>query len=179
MLKLKLQYSGHLMWKADSLEKTLMLERLRARGEGGDRGWDDWMTSLIQWTWILANSGRWWRTGKPGVLQFMGWQRVGHDWETELNWTDAEAKAAKLCWPDAKSQIIGKDPDAGKDWGQEEKGVIEDEMVGWHHWLSGHEFEQTLGVSKGQGSLACCSPWGCKKRDMTERLNNNKTWQIQ
>ena len=83
MLKLKLQYSGHLMWKADSLEKTLMLERLRARGEGGDRGWDDWMTSLIQWTWILANSGRWWRTGKPGVLQFMGWQRVGHDWTTE------------------------------------------------------------------------------------------------
>ena len=62
----------------------------------------------------------------------------------------------------------------GKDGGQKEKGVTENEMVGWHHQLSGHEFEQTLGVSEGQGSLACCSPWGHKELDMTERLNNNK-----
>ena len=63
--------------------------------------------------------------------------------------------------------------DAGKDWGQEEKGVTGDEMVGWHHRVNGHEFEQTPGDSKGQGSLACCSPWGCKGLDMTLRLNNN------
>ena len=86
--------------------------------------------------------------------------------------TDAEAEAPILWSPDVKSQPIGKDPDAGKDWGQEEKGVIEDEMVGWHHWLSGHEFEQTLGDSEGQGSLARCSLWGGKESDMTEWQNN-------
>jgi len=64
-----------------------------------------------------------------------------------------------------------KDPDAGKDWGQEEKGMTEDEIVGWHHRLNGHEFEQTLGVGDIQGGLACCSPWGWKGSDMTERLN--------
>ena len=75
--------------------------------------------------------------------------------------TDAEAP---ILWPpDVKSWLIGKDPDAGKDWGQEEKGTTEDEMVGWHHWLNGREFKQTLGDSGGQGSLARCSPWGCKE----------------
>ena len=73
-----------------------------------------------------------------------------------------------------KELIIGKDPDAGRDWGQEEKGMTEDEMVGWHHQLNGHEFEQVLGDGEGQGSLACCSPWDGKELDMTERLNNNK-----
>jgi len=72
---------------------------------------------------------------------------------------DAEAEAPVLWPPDAKHQPTGKDPDAGKDWGQEEKEVTEDEMVGWHHWFNGHEFEQTLGDSEGQGSLACCSLW--------------------
>ena len=70
-------------------------------------------------------------------------------------------------------QFIGKDPDAGKDWGWEEKGATEDEIVGWHHWINGYEFEQTLGDIEGQGSLACCSPWGRRESDMTERLNNN------
>ena len=79
--------------------------------------------------------------------------------------TDAEAP---IFWPpDARNQLIGKDPDAGKDWGQDEKGAKEDEMAGWHHRLNGHEFEQTLGDSKGQGSLACCSQWGHKELDMT------------
>ena len=88
MLKLKLQYFGHLMWKADSLEKTLMLGWLGAGGEGDDdRGWDGWMASLTRWTWVWVNSGSWWWTGRPGMLRFMGSQRVGHDWETELNWT--------------------------------------------------------------------------------------------
>ena len=68
--------------------------------------------------------------------------------------------------------LIGKDSDARKDWRQEEKGTIEDEVVGWHHWLKGHEFEQALGVGDGQGSLACCSPWGCKESDTTEQLSN-------
>ena len=87
--------------------------------------------------------------------------------------TDAEASV--LWSPDAKSLLIGKDPDAGKDWRQEEKGVTENEMVGWHHWLNGYEFEQTRGDSEGQGSLACCSPWGQKESDTTERLSKGKT----
>jgi len=85
--------------------------------------------------------------------------------------TDAEAETPVL-WPShVKSWLIGKDPDAGKDWRQEEKGTTEDEMAGWHHRLDGHEFEWTLGVGDGQGGLACCDSWGCKESDMTERLN--------
>ena len=67
--------------------------------------------------------------------------------------------------------LVGEEPDAGKDWRQKEKGMTEDEMVGWHHWLNGHEFEQTPGVGDGHGSLACCSLWGCKELDTTEQLN--------
>ena len=86
MLKLKLQYFGHLTRRPDLLEKILMLAGLKARGDRDDRGWDDWMASLTQWTWVWANSGRRWRTGKPHVLQSMGSKRAGHDWVTELNW---------------------------------------------------------------------------------------------
>ena len=86
--------------------------------------------------------------------------------------TDAEAP---ILWPpDAKSRLIRKDPDAGKDWRQEEKGMTEDEMVGWHHRLNGHEFEQAPGDGEGQGSLACCSPWGRKESDTTEWLKNGR-----
>ena len=85
--------------------------------------------------------------------------------------TDAEAETPKLWPPDAKSWLIGKDHDAGKDWRQEEKGMTEDEMVGWHHQLHGHEFEQAPGVGDGQGSLAYCSPWGHKDMDTNEWLN--------
>ena len=88
--------------------------------------------------------------------------------------TDAEVEVPIL-WPfDAKSLIVGKDPDAGKDWGHEEKGATKDETVGRHHQLNGDEFEQTLGDSEGQGSLACYSPWGRKESDTTKQLNNNK-----
>ena len=81
--------------------------------------------------------------------------------------TNAEAP---ILWsPDVKNWLIGKDPDAEKDW-RREKGTTEDEMVGWHHWLDGHEFKQALGVGNGQGSLVCCSPWGHKESDMTEWL---------
>ena len=79
--------------------------------------------------------------------------------------TDAEAEAPILWTPDVKSWLIGKDPDAGKDGGQEEKGTTEDEMVGWHHRLDGREFEQALGVGDGQGGLACSSSWGHKESD--------------
>ena len=85
--------------------------------------------------------------------------------------TDAEAKAPILWPPDVKNWLIRKDPDAGKDWRQEEKGTTEDEMVAWHHWLNGHEFEQALGVGDGQGSLACCSPWGLKELNIIEWLS--------
>ena len=83
--------------------------------------------------------------------------------------TNVETEAPILWPPDAKNQLIGKDSDAGKDWGQEEKGTTEDEMVGWHHRLNGHEFGQAPGVGDGQGGLACCSPWG---HDWVTELNS-------
>ena len=84
--------------------------------------------------------------------------------------TDAEAEIPML-WPsDVKNWLVWKDSDSAKDWSQEEKGMTEDEMAEWHHWLSGHEFEQTPGVGEGQGSLACCTPWSHKESDTTERL---------
>ena len=85
--------------------------------------------------------------------------------------TDVEAETPILWLPDAKSWLIWKDPDAGKDWGQEEKGMTEDEMVGWHHQLDGHGFGWTQGVGDGLGGLVCCSSWGCKESDTTEQLN--------
>ena len=99
--------------------------------------------------------------------------------------TDAEAETPILWPPDAKNCLIWKDPDAGKDWRQE-KGMTEDEIVGWHHWLDGHEFEQALGGGDGQWSLVCCIPWGRKEWNMTEGLNwteetrpsfQNHTWE--
>ena len=87
MLKMKMeQYFGHLMQRANSLEKPWCWERLKAGGEGGGRGWDGWKASPIQRTWVWANCRRWWRTGKHGVLQFMGLKRVGQDWGTEQKW---------------------------------------------------------------------------------------------
>ena len=86
--------------------------------------------------------------------------------------TDAEAPI--LGPPDAKNELLGKDPDAGKDWRQK-KGTTKDEMVGWHHWLNGHEFEQAPGVGDGQGGLACCNPQGHKESFMTELLNDNNS----
>ena len=83
---------AHILWPPDVeswlIEKTLMLGRIEGRGDGADRGWDGWMASPTQWTWVWVDSGCWWWTGRPGVLQFMGSQRVRHDWATELNWTE-------------------------------------------------------------------------------------------
>ena len=131
--------------------------------------------------------------GEPVGLPFMGSHRVGHDWSDlaaaavdckevkpvkprgNQSWlfigrTDAEAETLIHWSPDGKSQLIGKDPDAGKDcrW---EKGTTENQMVGWHHQLDGHEFEQALGAGDGQGSLAWCSPWGCKELDTIDWVN--------
>ena len=85
--------------------------------------------------------------------------------------TDAEAETPVLWPPHVKSWLIGKDPDAGRDWEQEEKGTTEDETAGWHHWLDAHAFGWTPGVGDGQGGLACCDSWGRRESDMTERLN--------
>ena len=95
-----------------------------------------------------------------------------HPW-IFIGGTDAETEAPIL-WPhDANRWLTAKGPDGGKDWRQKEKGMTEDEMVGWHHWLvNGHEFEQALGDGKGQGTLVFCSPWGHKESDRTEWLNN-------
>ena len=92
-------------------------------------------------------------------------------WRIFIGRTDTAAETPILWPPGAKTWLIGKDPDAGKDWSQEEKGMTEDEMIGWHHQFDGHEFEQTLGVGEGQESLMCCSPWGCKELYTTEWLN--------
>ena len=196
-------------------------ERLKAKREAGGRGWNGLIASLTQWTWIWANSGRWWRTEEPSMLQSMGLQRAGHNLATERqvhfnphfkyvygicvclttqgrweqaclllftlhydrplvipkgnqSWifigrTDAEAPTL---WPPDPKHWLRKDPDAGKDEGrQEEKGMTEDEMVGWHHQLDGHESEQAPGVGDGQGGLVCCRSWGRGESDTTERLN--------
>ena len=87
--------------------------------------------------------------------------------------TDVEAETPILWPPNAKNWLIGKDPDAGIDWRQEEKPVTVDEMVGWHHWLNGHEFEQSLGDSEGQGSQVYCRPWGHKESDTTSQLSTH------
>ena len=85
--------------------------------------------------------------------------------------TDVEAETPILWLPDVKSWLIGKDSDAGRDWGQEEKGTTEEEMIGWNHWLNGYEFGWTLGVGDGQGNLVCCGSWSHKESDTTKRLN--------
>ena len=150
------------------------------------------MASLTQWTWVWADSGSWWWTGRLGVLQFMGSQRVGHDWVTELSWTvfwrrvnnqtflglldnGSELTLISILWPpDAKNWLIGKDSDAGQDWRQEEKGTTEDEMVGWHHdsmeswvWASSGSWWWTgkPGVLQSMGSQRVGHDWATELTD--------------
>ena len=101
MLKLKLQHFGHLMWRVDSLEKTLMLWKIEGKRRRGRQRTRWWMPSLTQRTWVWVSSRSWWWTGRPGVLQSMGSQRVGHNWATELNWTSAPFLFTHFCplWP--------------------------------------------------------------------------------
>ena len=96
---------------------------------------------------------------------------IGNQSWIHIGRTDAEAEIPILWPPHSKNWLIRKDPDARKDWRQEEKGMKEDEMVGWHHWLDIHEYEHALGVGDRRGGLACCSPWGHKEWHMTEQLN--------
>ena len=114
-----------------------------------------------------------WHPAVYGVVK----SRTQLNYWTELNWfvgrTKAEAEAPILWPPDAKNWLIGKDPDDGKDWRQEEKETTEDETVGWHHWFDGHEFEQVLGDTGEQRILEYCSPWGHKELVMIQWLNNN------
>ena len=108
MLKLKLQYFGHLLQRADSLEKTLMLERLKAR-EVGDRGWDGWMASLTQWTWVWANAGRLWRTGKPGVLPSVEWDTA--EWLSNSNKANPQIiLSLPPMWKETERKICSSDP---------------------------------------------------------------------
>ena len=140
-------------------------------------GWESWTVKKAEcqridafelWCWRRLLRVPWTARRSKQSINHKGnqsWIFIGR--------TDAEAEIPTLWPPDAKNWLIGKDPDAGKDWRQEEKEVTEDELVGRHHWLNAHQFEQAPGDSDGQGSLACCSPWGHKESDTTERLNNN------
>ena len=120
--------------------------------------------SFEVWCWRRLLGVPWTaRRSNQSILNEMSWIFIGR--------TDVKAETPKLWPPDMKNWLFGKDPDAGKDWRQEEKGMTENEMVGWHHPLNGHEFEQALQVGDGQGSLVCCCPWGHKESDTTEWLN--------
>ena len=96
MLKVKLQYFGHWCKEMTHLKRPWWWESLKARGAGDDRGWDGWMASLTQWTWVWVYSGSWWWTGRTGMLWFMGSQRVGHNWATELNWTETQVDSCGI-----------------------------------------------------------------------------------
>ena len=117
MLKLKLQYFGHLIWRTDSFEKTLMLGKIEGGRRRGRRGWDGWMASPTQWAWVCVNSGSWWWTGRPGVLQSMGLQRVGLDWVTELKWSPqnitplCRVKSLFQTWATLKGSPSSRAPD--------------------------------------------------------------------
>ena len=135
------------------------------------------------WDWAIKRTECW----RIDAFKQWCWKTLEHLLDSEIKpvnpkgnqpWiftgrTGAEAEAPILWPPDVKSWLIWNH--AGKDWGQEEKRVTEDEVVGWHHWLNGHEFEQTLGDNEGQGRLACCSSWGRKESDTTERMNNSNS----
>ena len=118
---------------------------------------------------MLLNCG----VGEKSPLDCKKLQPIHSKWDQSwvfFGRNDAKGETPVLWPPHVKSWLIGKDCDAGRDWEQEEKGMTEDEMAGWHHWLDGHEFEWTPGVGDGQGGLACCSSWGRKELDMTEWL---------
>ena len=129
---------------------------------------------------MLLNCGigedSWESLGLQGDPTSPSWRRSALGF---LGRTDAKAETPVLWPPHVKSWPTGKDSDAGRDWVQEEKGMPEDEMAGWHHWLDGHESEWTPGVGDGQGGLACCDSWGFKESDMTERLNWTRIKKIQ
>ena len=137
-----------------------------------------WMWELDhRENWVLKNSCFWTAVLKKILESPLDCKEIKPvhlkgNWSwTFIGRTDAKADVLIFWLPDVKNWLIGKDPDAGKDWRQEEKGMTEVEVVGCQHRLDGYEFEQAPGVGDGQGSLACCNPWGCKELDMTVRWN--------
>ena len=141
-----------------------------------DRVWNSGSVTSTAWSiWPIAQP--FWALACAGMViiipvPYSSWTYYIYPREQ----TDAEDEVPILWPPGMKNWLTGKDPDAGKDWGQEEKGTAEDETVGWHHWLDGYEFKQAPGVGDRQGSLACCNPWGCKESDMTEWPNWEQMW---
>ena len=137
-----------------------------------------WMWALdCEEGWAPKNRCFWTVVLEETLESLLGWKEIqlvhpkrNHSW-IFIGRTDAEAETPILWPPHAKSRSIGKDPDAGRDWGQEEKGTTEDEMAGWHPQLNGHGFGWTPGVGDGQGGLACCDSWGRKELDTTKWLN--------
>ena len=134
--------------------------------------WHEFQSKLSAKELMLLNCGvgedSWESLGLQGDPTSPFWRRSARDF---FGRNDAKAETAVLWPPHVKSWLIGKDSDAGRDWGQEEKGMTEDEMAGWYHWLDGCESQWTPGVGDGQGGLACCNSWGRKESDMTEWLN--------
>ena len=184
MAKLKLQYFGHVMRRTDSLEKTLMLGKI----EGKRRMEYQRIRCLDSITYSinrnLSKLQEIVEDRRVCCATVHGVTKSGTQLSNNRNnstyprqefssllslsiWTGE----TPILWPDAKSWLIWKDPDAGKDWAWEEKGMTENEMAGWHHRLNGHGFGWTPGVGDGQGGLACCGSWGRKELDMTEWLN--------
>ena len=182
------------MWRTDSFEKTLMLERLRAGGEGDNKGGDGWMASPTQWRWVWVNSGSWWWTGRPVVLQSMGLQRVGHDWVTELNswlsnclwqlWGQPSLFAKDFPPLSFKSPISLKNLSLGQIWMMGHSRKLWSIFTSFllkislrMKWFSGFDqysfwsrkWQLTLeflsGKSHGERRLAGHSPWGCKQSD--------------
>ena len=157
MLKLKLQYFGHLMWRPDSFEKTLMLGKIEGRRRRGRRGWDGWIASLTQWTWVWVNSGSWWWTGRPGVLPFMGLQRVGRDWATELKYLNFQPHRCVPSGSDIKESVrnegdpglipgSGRSPEEGNG-NPFQYSCLENSMDGGAWWATVH------------GAVKCRTHW--------------------
>ena len=149
---------------------------LSSQGYGFSSG-HVWMWELdYKESWVQKNWWLWTVVLEKTLESPLDWKEIkpvhpkGNQSWMFTGRTDVEAETPILWLPDAKNWLIGKDPDAGKYWRREEKGTTEDEMVGWHHWPSGHEFESTPAVGDGWG-LACCSPWGLRESDMTQWLN--------
>ena len=197
MLKMKLQYFGHMVQRANLSGKTLMLRKIEGRRRGRQKRmrWlnsiTDSITSSQVWMWELDYEESWalknwwfWTVVLEKTLEspldckeIQPVHPEGNQSWIFIGKSDTEAKLqyfGHLIWRTdslEKTMMIGK-----MEGGRRRERERMDEMVGWHHWLDGHEFEQAPGVSDGQGSLACCSPWGCKESDTTEQLNNNNLW---